>query len=224
MRRVKRRAKRVHKIKFADGQIFTIVDIEPNPQTGDVTLFLRGSVGTEFLIIPLLLAIGAVAGYAAFGMTGVFIGVCVSGVCGFLIINQTSMSSKPKTLTIPEGSIIGFDSYYQLKNSKYVFCCHSFDSMGNSIVSGSDPLSLMENRLRSKDQLIKHMRGQISTLNYRITESQMGHKELVDTVSAQLEKIIRSTVTPTKARPMVQYPSAGIPPESFIMPEKELEG
>lgn len=220
MPRIRLRAKRIHKIKFADGKIFTILDVQPNPQTGEVTLYLRERVGMELLLVPIVLGLGLLLGWMAFGATGAFIGAIVAAFGGYLLVSQTEIGSKPVPLTLPQSAIIGFDSYFQLKNKSYCFCVHTRDSEGGEVLEGTDPISISTKRCEDYEFLIRYLRDQIANLQYNLTQGQKSSKELVDETASSLKKIIESTVTPTKAR-RDAYPSYPPTYPTEPLPEEE---
>ena len=122
MPRISRKAKKVHKIKFCDGQIYTILDIEPDPQTSDVTLHLKKNVGVEFLLIPGILFLSFIGGNFMYGMNGGMVALMLGGGAGVILMRELSFSQGIKRITMPQSSIIGFDNYFQLKSKSYCFC------------------------------------------------------------------------------------------------------
>jgi hypothetical protein len=223
LKKIMRKGKKIRQIRFADGQIFTILDMDVDPQTSDVTLYLRKNVGVEFLIIPIIIGLGLLLGWATYGTNGALLGAFASGFAGLFLTREFSTGQRIIERTIPKDAIIGLDNYYQLKADKYCLCTHAYDSQGNPVLMENDDFSKMTNRLVEKDKLINHLKGMISTLHFRISESQLSRKELADTVASELKKILESTVTPAKSRPYI--PSyTGIPPETFMQPETKEEG
>jgi len=222
MPRVLRRAKKTRSIRFADGQIFTILDLDIDPQTNNVTLYLKKNVGAELLIIPAIIALSGFLGWLVYGLTGVMAMVLLGGVAGVVLMREFSVSQGVIERTMPADAIIGLDNYFQLKSGNFVMCSHSYDSEGNPVLLETDDYSKMTHRLIEKDNVIKQLKGMISTLNYRISESQMSRKELSDTVAAELQKILKST-EPARTRPTVSY-SPGLPPEAFMPTTSEEEG
>jgi hypothetical protein len=197
--------------------------LDIDPQTNDVTLYLRKNVGVEFLIIPAIVGISLLLGWAAYGINGALFAVFAGGIGGAFLTREFSAGQAVIERTLPHDSIVGLDNYFQLKADKFCLCCHSFDSKGNPVLMENDDFSKMTNRLIEKDKMINHLKGMISTLHFRISESQLSRKELADTVASELKKILESTVTPTRSRP---YPPAytGLSPETFMQPETKEEG
>jgi len=213
--KVLRRTKKIRTIRFADGQIYTILDMNIDPQTNEVTLYLRKNVGSEFLIIPFIVGLSLLLGYMTYGTMGALIASLVGGVAGFILMKEFVAGQQLIERTLPHDAIIGLDNYFQLKSGNFCLCCHSFDSKGNQVLMENDDYSKMSHRLIEKNRMINHLKGMIATLNYRISESQLSRKELADTVASELKKILESTVPPTRTRPGVPYPTA-IPPEAFM--------
>ena len=211
-KKIRRRGKKVHSVKFADGQIFTILDIEPNPQSGDVTLYLKKNVGAEFLLIPMLLGLGLFLGYMTYKLPGAIIGVTASGLSSLGLFSQFQFG-KMVERTLPQSAIIGFDNYFQLKSKNYTFCVHSFDSLGNSVASGSDPIVILERQINERDWQIKFLRDEINTLRFSLTQKQVSEKEVVDEIARRLDRILEASVTKVRTvreRVPTEY---GIPPE-----------
>ena len=224
MPKIHRKAKRIHKIKFADGQIFTIFDVEPNPQTGMVTLFMRKNVGVEVLLIPIIIGGGMFLGMMAMGQLGLLFGAAIAGAGGLAVVKFTNIGSHEIKRELPEGSIIGFDNFYQLKSKSFCFCCHTFDSKGNQVMPGSDPIAIMSRRQEELEWVIKFMRDEIATLRFNLSESQKTGKELIEETASGLKKLIDSSVGTVRQREPRRYPY-GYPSEypTEQQPVEEVE-
>jgi len=212
-RRVLKKAKKVRKILFGDGETRVLLDSEPNVQTGKWKYWLRKGSGTVIIFFIVIMFVSIFMGWMVGNVFGVLVSLLL--ICGIAIASIYGLGLSlggSYTINLPANALVGNQAFEKSKRI-FTYFCPNYTSDGKKLPAEKNPLSFLVRRNENLEEDVMVLSDHVSTLYANLRAMSRPSKESFEERLGELEKMTEAVFSKMRRRVDYGYPREPYPVE-----------